>query len=252
MDGRTWSLIREFTITDFKLKYHGSMLGYLWSLLNPLLIFSVLYIVFSVFMRFDKEYYGLYLLLGIIIWGYITEATTNAMQALRGKSRVIKNVYFPRTVVVLASNLTAFLGLLLNLIVFFLFFIISAASISLNIVWLPLFLGLLFLLVLGLSFIISAVNLRFQDVEHIWRIVLQIGFWATPVVYPLEIVPEQVRNLFLFNPFFIIIENIRNTAIYALNVNWESIILTVLYSLISFIIGYLVYKKLSDKFPEWV
>ena len=252
MNYRFLSLVREFAITDFKLKYHGSILGYFWSLLNPLLMFGILYIVFSLFVRFDIENYNLYLLLGIIIWGYFTEATLNSMTAWIAKSRIIKNIYFQRTIIVIASNLTALLGFVLNMVVFFIFFYFSDIRLSLNALLLPFYVILLFLITIGFSFILSALHLKFLDVQHIWRILLQIFFWATPIVYPLLLVPKNYRNIFLLNPFSLIIENTRDILIYSKSVALSQILLATFCSLVIFLIGYLIYKKMSDKFPEWV
>ncbi len=120
-----WNLVKELTISDFKLKYQGSALGYVWSLLKPLLLFGVLYVVFSIFLRFDVEHYNLYLLLGIILWGYFSEGTTNAVGNIVGKSGLISRVNFPRSIIVIASTLTSLLTLLLNLLVFVVFFYLN-------------------------------------------------------------------------------------------------------------------------------
>ncbi|MDP1695072.1 MAG: ABC transporter permease, partial [Candidatus Woesearchaeota archaeon] len=106
MNNYYYTLVKNFALTDFKLKYQGSVLGYLWSLLNPLLTFIILYIVFSIFVRFQMENYSLFLFLGIILWGYFNEATFNALVSLYTKSNIMKKIYFPRTVIVLASNVT--------------------------------------------------------------------------------------------------------------------------------------------------
>lgn len=115
------NLIKELTISDFKLRYQGSVLGYLWSFIKPLLLFGILYLVFSVFLRFDVENYNLYLLLGIILWGYLAEGTSNAISSLISKGGLISRVNFPRSLIVISSTLTSLLTLLLNLIVFAIF-----------------------------------------------------------------------------------------------------------------------------------
>ena len=115
-------------ITDFKIKYDNSVLGYLWSLLKPLLMFGTLYLVFSVFVRWDVENYRLYLLLGIILWNFLSEVTLNSMVLLEGKASIIKKIYFPRWIIVIASSLTSLLTLLLNIGVFFIFFGLGGAQ----------------------------------------------------------------------------------------------------------------------------
>src|SRR4030042_1454431 len=118
-------LIFVMAVTDFKVKYDNSALGYLWSLLKPLLMFGTLYLVFSVLVRWQVENYKLYLLLGIILWNFLAEVTLNSMVLLEGKASIIKKIYFPRWIIVIASSLTSLLTLLLNTIVFFIFFVIS-------------------------------------------------------------------------------------------------------------------------------
>ncbi len=245
------NLIREFALTDFKLKYHGSILGYLWSLLNPLLIFGTLYIVFSIFIRFEVENYHLYLLLGIILWNYFSEATLNSMNALINKSPIIKKIYFPRTIIVLASNITTFIGLILNLVVFSIFMLITRVKPTLLILIFPLILIELILLTLGSSFLLSSLNLRFLDIQHIWRVFLQIGFWLTPIIYPIALIPEKYHNFFLLNPLAIIIGDARNIIMYDNVPKLLNISISSLFSIIIFLIGYFIYKKLSTKFAEW-
>ncbi len=246
------NLIRQFSLTDFKLKYHGSVLGYLWSLLNPLLIFGTLYLVFSIFMRFDVENYHLFLLLGIVVWTFFSESTLNSMQSLYSKSNILKKIYFPRTIVVIASNFTTFFGFLLNLFVFFIFMFFTGVGFSLQTFLLLFYVLCLFFISLGMSYILSALNLRFLDIGHIWRIFLQIGFWITPIIYPLSLIPEQYHNYFLLNPLYLIIEGFRYSLLGMGTVTLLTIFLTLFYTIVIFVLGTLIYKKLSYKFAEWV
>ncbi len=251
MNAYYWTLVKSFTFTDFKLKYQGSLLGYLWSLLNPLLTFAVLYLVFRNFVRFEMPYYHLFLFLGIILWGFFNEGTLNALASLQGKATIMKKIAFPRTVVVLASNITTFLGMLLNLLVFLLFYFLSGLSFSFIFLTSIFFLLPLFLLTLGVSFLVSALNLRFSDIQHIWRILLQLFFWLTPVVYPLTLVPEQYQLLFYFNPLALFIEGFRSIFLQH-SFPFFFFLLSLLSSFIIFFLGLFCYKKMSVWFAEWV
>ncbi len=251
MDHYYYALVKNFAWTDFKLKYQGSVLGYLWSLLNPLLTFAILYVVFSIFVRFQTEHYPLFLFLGIILWGYFNEATFNALVSLYTKSNIMKKIYFPRTVIVLASNVTTFLGFLLNFVVFLFFVLLSGLGIHFLSLLGIFFLINLFLLTLGISYIVAGLNLRFIDTQHIWRILLQLFFWLTPVVYSLQAVPERFRVLFYFNPLVLILEGMRK--IFLENIfSLQFYFISLLFSLIVFFIGYLLYSKMSVYFAEWV
>ena len=252
MNQNYFNLIKAFSLTDFKLKYQSSILGYFWSLLNPLLTFGVFYVVFALFVRFDILYYNIYLLLGIIFWNYFSEATQNSMAALVEKGRIIKNIYFPRTIVVIAANLTTFLGLVLNLVVFLVFFLFSGISVSITVLFFVVYLLLLFFLTLGFSFVLAALNLKYRDVQHLWRIAIQILFWATPVVYPLKMVPQHLQKIFLFNPFFLIIDGARSLLIYKKPIVFSELLLAIVYTCFIFFVGYIIYRKMSEKFPEWI
>ena len=239
-------------ITDFKIKYDNSVLGYLWSLLKPLLMFGTLYLVFSVFVRWDVENYKLYLLLGIILWNFLAEVTLNSMVLLEGKAPILKKIYFPRWIIVIASSLTSLLTLLLNMIVFFIFFIISGANFQ-NTTWLlVLYLVELYVLVVGLALLLCSLFPKFRDIHHIWEVFVQLGFWATPIIYPISIVPEKYHTLIFLNPVARIIQGCRQALIGPggefLSFTNHIIIISVAACL--FAIGLGMFNKLSRSFAE--
>lgn len=182
-------------ITDFRVKYDNSVLGYFWSLLKPLLMFGTLYLVFSVFVRWEVENYRLYLLLGIVLWNFLSEVTLNSMVLLEGKSSILKKIYFPRWIIVIASSLTSLLTLLLNMAVFFIFFIFSGAHFHTGALLLVVYLAELYIFVVGVSFLLCALYPKFRDIHHIWEVFVQLGFWATPVIYPISIVPAKYHRV---------------------------------------------------------
>jgi len=185
-------------ITDFKIKYDNSILGYLWSLLKPLLMFGTLYLVFSVFVRWEVENYRLYLLLGIILWNFLSEVTLNSMVLLESKASIVKKIYFPRWIIVIASSLTSLFTLLLNIIVFFIFFIFSGAHFETSAFLLVLYLVELYILVVGLALLLCSLFPKFRDIHHIWEVFVQLGFWATPIIYPISIVPAKYHKLIFY------------------------------------------------------
>jgi len=239
-------------ITDFKLKYDNSILGYLWSLLKPLLMFGTLYLVFSVFVRWDVENYKLYLLLGIILWNFLDEVTLNSMIFLEGKAPILKKIYFPRWIIVIACSLTAILTLLLNMIVFFIFFLISGAQFSTNIFILPLYLLEIYILVVGLALFLSALYPKFRDVHHIWEVFVQLGFWITPIVYPIAIVPVKYHKLIFLNPVARIIQGCRQTLIGPAGefINLKNHVIIISAAFFILLIGLGVFSKLSRSFAE--
>jgi ABC-type polysaccharide/polyol phosphate export permease len=239
-------------ITDFKIKYDNSVLGYLWSLLKPLLMFGTLYLVFSVFVRWDVENYKLYLLLGIILWNFLGEVTLNSMVLLEGKAPILKKIYFPRWIIVIASSLTSLLTLMLNMVVFFIFFIISGTQFSIGIFMLALYLLELYLLVVGMALLLCALFPKFRDIHHIWEVFVQLGFWVTPIVYPIAIVPAKYHPLIFLNPAARIIQGCRQAIIGPAGefMAFKSHIIIIFIAVFFFVIGLGLFNKLSRSFAE--
>jgi lipopolysaccharide transport system permease protein len=226
------------------------MLGYFWSLLKPLILFITLYVVFSFFVRFDIEYYMLYLLLGILMWSFLTESTMIGMVSLLQKASLIKKINFPKRVVIEASSLTSTLTFALNLVVFSLFFAFSGATLKATALLFPLYIVELWVLTMGLSFGLSALYLKFRDLNHIWELLLQIGFWITPIIYPLSIVPSKFHPLIFLNPMARIINDSRNALIYHSMPSLRHHIISIVFVLAVFAIGYGIFKKMEKKFAE--
>ena len=206
-------LTLTMAITDFRIKYDNSVLGYFWSLLKPLLMFGTLYLVFSVFVRWQMENYRLYLLLGIILWNFLAEVTSNSMVLLEGKASILKKVFFPRWIIIIASSLTSLLTLALNIIVFFIFFAFSNVDFSWKFLLLPIYIFELYIFSVGLAFWLSAFYPRYRDIKHIWEVFVQLGFWITPIIYPISIVPQKYHTLIFLNPVARIIQAARNAMI---------------------------------------
>ncbi len=243
-------ILKEIAISDFKVRYQNSILGYVWTLIKPLLLFAVLYVVFSVFMRFPVENYQLYLLLGVIIWNFFAEATSIALRSFETKQSLITKVYFPRIIVVIASTLTSLLTFLLNMIVFFVFLAISDIPFSFNFFFMLVYVIELYFIILGLSLILSALYVKFRDISHIWDVLLQIGFWITPIIYPLTMVPEIYHRFIYLNPLARLIEYSR--AIFILGHIPESylnIILLVMTALIM-LVGIIFFRLQESSIPE--
>lgn len=206
-----WELIRELAVNDFKLKYNNSILGYFWSLLRPLALFGILYLVFSVFMRLGggMANYQFYLLIGIILWMFFYEITILSMQSIVSKANLVKKIYVPKIIIIIAASLTSLMTFLLNLVVFFIFMLIFGLKFQFSLWLLPVYLLELYLFSFGLSLILTTLFVWFRDLAHIWEILLQILFYATPIIYPLSVVPLQYQKLAFLNPVAQIIQDIR-------------------------------------------
>lgn len=196
-------MLSELVRTDFKLRYQGSALGYAWSLLRPLLLFVILYIVFVKFLKITAgiPHAPVYLLLGIVIWNFFNEMTVQSLGSIVGRGELIRKIRIPRWIIVLSSSLSALINLALNLVVIVIFMAINHVDIMRTILWLPLILLEVYVLALGLSMFLSAAFVKFRDINYIWEVILQAGFYLTPILYPLSRIPNLTFQKFIMlNP----------------------------------------------------
>lgn len=204
-------LLKQLIKTDFKLRYQGSVLGYLWSLLRPLAIFVILYIVFTRFLHIGKNvpHYPIYLLLGIVLWNFFVEVTTGSVGVIVAKGDLIRKINFPKYVIILSSSFSALINLILNLVVIFIFMFINKVDLRPIVLLFPVFIFELFVFSLAVAFFLSAAFVRFRDVSYIWEVVMQGAFYATPVIYPLSLVPVAAAKILMLNPVAQIIQDAR-------------------------------------------
>ena len=256
---RNLSMLREFVRTDFKLRYQESVLGYLWSLLRPLLLFGVLYLIFTQFLKFgaDQPNFAISLLLGIVLWTFFAEATVNATTAIVAKGDLIRKIAIPKYLIILAVIASSLINLFLNLMVVFVFVLFSSVELSWSaLLLIPLVLQLI-LLVFGLSLFLSAAFVRYRDISYIWEVVLQAMFYATPIIYPVTLLPESVRTIMLMNPLAQIIQDSRafyiepsSIQLYDTTENTLLMLVPYLAVLVVLILGIYLFRKKSRKFAE--
>jgi ABC-2 type transport system permease protein len=186
-------------------------LGYAWSLLRPLFLFVILYIVFGVFLKAKGNipHYPVYLLLGIVLWNYFTEVTMGSVGAIVGKGDLLRKINFPKYVLILAGSFSAFINLLLNFVIIAFFMIITHVVITWSaLLMIPLILEL-FIFSLAIAFFLSALFVRFRDVSYIWEVIIQGAFYATPILYPLSLIPVKAARIMMLNPLAQIIQDSR-------------------------------------------
>lgn len=244
------NLIWTLAWGEFKQRYKNSVLGYFWSLLEPLLMLVVLYVVFSNLMRIQVEYYQLFLLLGIILWNFLSRATSMGLNAILGKPSMVQKIYFPREILVLSSCITALLMSIFESLVFVAFMTVFQVPLSANLIYVPLILVLLFVVSLGLSLALAALNVFYRDVQFIWAVILQAGFFATPILYPVDIFGEELQRIFLLNPMAHIIISARDTIIYSTPAAAGSLLYAGIVSAITLIIGYIIFAHYEPRFAE--
>lgn len=206
------ALLAELVRTDFKLRYQGSVLGYAWSLLRPLLMFLIIYIVFVKFFPLGKgiPHYPIYLLLGIVIWNFFDEMTSQSLTSIVSRGDLIRKIRIPRWTIILSASLAALINLVLNLIVVAVFMVMNQVHFQMSIIWVPLILLEVYLFALGLSLFLSAAYVRFRDLSYIWDVVLQAGFYLTAIIYPIsKITNETFKKLIMINPMSQTIQDAR-------------------------------------------
>jgi lipopolysaccharide transport system permease protein len=243
-------LILRLAWSDFKLRYKSSALGFFWSLLEPLLMLLVLYAVFTNLMRLQVEHYQLFLLLGIILWNFLDRGTSQGIWGIVGKPSLVQKVYFPRDILVISTCVMAVMMAALEFGVFVIFMAIFRVMPGMTIVYIPILLVLEFLLVLGLSMALSALNVYFRDVQFIWRVVVQIGFFATPIIYPITIFPENLREIVMLNPMAQILTMMRDCILYRISPEPFSLIYLAISTMIILILGYAIFDRLEPRFAE--
>ncbi len=204
-------LLPAMVVTDFKLRYQASFLGYLWTLLRPLALFSTLYLVFVELLKFGAgiPYYAIYLLFGIVIWGFFAEATSQGLGSLVARADLLRKISFPRYVVVLSVGVSALISFGLAMLVIALFMVLKQVPLRMSVFWLPFLFVELVAFSLSLAFFLGALFVRFRDMSYIWEVVLQAAFYATPILYPLSMIPVTFARLLLLNPMAQIIQDAR-------------------------------------------
>jgi ABC-2 type transport system permease protein len=255
------ALLAELVRTDFKLRYQGSILGYAWSLLKPLMLFAILYVVFVRFLKIgsDVEHYPIYLLLGIVLWSFFSEITGQGLGSIVGRGDLIRKIRIPRWIIVLSASISALINLGLNLIVIAVFMIVNKVDLLQTSLWFPLVLLQIYILALGVSLILAAAFVKYRDLSHIWEVIMQAGFYLTPILYPLTMIKNvDYQKLLMLNPMAQAIQDGR----YALvthqtittstlaNGGFNTRYLSVLVCLAVLVIGVLYFRREAKYFAE--
>ena len=208
-------LLKQLVKTDFKLRYQGSVLGYAWSLLRPLFLFVILYVVFGVFLKAKGNipHYPVYLLLGIVLWNYFAEVTAGSVGSIVGKGELLRKINFPKYVIILAGSFSAFINLLINFVVIGIFMVVGHVGLTWQaLIMLPL-IAELFIFSIAMAFFLSALYVRFRDVSYIWEVILQGAFYDTPILYPLSLIPHSAAKFLILSPIAQIIQDARHVLV---------------------------------------
>jgi ABC-2 type transport system permease protein len=206
-----WDVLRVIAATEFKLKYTTSALGYVWSIVKPLSYFAVLWVVFGRFFKLGAvfEQYPLYLLIGIVLWTFFADASNLGMSSLVGRVELLRRLAFPRLVIPISATLVSAITFVINLLLIGAFIGISHERPRLGWLLIPLLLLELYAFIIGVSLILATLFVRFRDVGQVWELALQLLFYASPIIYPLGLLPAWARTMSMLNPFTQVTQDVR-------------------------------------------
>jgi ABC-2 type transport system permease protein len=209
-------ILQVIVLAEFKLKYAGSALGYVWSVIKPLALFTVLYLVFAHIFKLGavSEFYGVSLLIGIVFFSFFSDATTQGMVSLVHRESLLRRMRFPRMLIPTAATLTAAMTFGVNLVVVAAF--IAWERIEPQLDWLLLVLLLVefYVFVLGLALVLATLFISFRDMGQVWELAAQLMFYASPIIYPAVLLPEWARKIAFLNPFVQILQDVRALVLY--------------------------------------
>lgn len=265
----SWVVLKEMVKTDFQLRYQGSFLGIAWSILKPLMLFCVMYMVFVRFLKFSDgtPTFPLVLLLGISLWNFFSEATSMGLNSITGRGDVLRKVDFPKIIIVISATIGSLIGLAINMCVVLLFCLLSGqVHFTWRVLLLPINFIEFYILALGCALLLATMNVYFRDIQHIWDVLQQTLFYATPIIYPLSMVEQRlgeqygplIEKIMLLNPVAQIIQDIRHnliapdttSTIWNLCHQWWIQLIPIAIVLLCVVLGLHVFKKHDWQFAE--
>lgn len=252
----TWKrynfLIKQLVSRDFKTKYKRSVLGYLWSFLNPLLTMGVQYIVFSTIFRSDIKNFPVYLLSGIIFFGFFQEAVSQGLMAIVGNSALITKVYVPKYIYPLTKVVSSSINLLISIFPLLIVTILTGTRITKAVLLLPYVIVCLLIFCVGMSFMLSSCMVFFRDTQYLWGIFSLVWMYATPLFYPENIIPAQFKIIQQINPLYYFIKFARVILIEGVSPEPLQYFLCLVSALFVLVLGTLIFRKTQNKFILYI
>jgi len=241
-----WILVKK----DFKIRYRNSALGFVWSLLNPLSSMTILTVVFSLLLKSGIDNFPIYLLTALLPWRFFSIGTMQAAGSIAGNPSLVKKIYLPRDVLVLANNLASFISYLMEFAALVPIMIVLGMTVTPHVLLLPVIVLIEFLVVFGISLGLAALNVFYRDFYQIWDIALQLGFFLCPVFYDPNIIPEQYRFHYSLNPMTRIIESTRRILYYNGFPTVFDLATPLLSALLLLVVGYGIFRWLEPRLAE--
>ncbi len=236
-------LLGNLVSNELKLRYRNSVLGFLWTILNPLFFLLILALVFSQIMKFQIENYHIFILSGLTSWLMIQQTVVVATASIVNNQDLIKKVYIPKILFPLSSVLARYVDHLILTAILFGFMIIFHVPLTWNLLFLPVILLFHFLFSLGFSLIAAVFYIKVRDVQHIIAIIFQVFFYLTPIIYTVNVFPQQYRKFFLLNPFYYFIQSFRFPVYYSQFPPWWILGITLGITVFTLAAGVLIFFK---------
>ncbi len=243
-------LLKTTTQKEVRGKYKHSFLGVLWSFLNPLLQIMVYAIVFPFILKNNQEHYVVFLCCGIIPWNFFATAINRSASTMLENGNIIKKVYFPREILPIAIVTSEAINFLISTLIILAFVVFDGISLTPYILYYPLILIVQYLLILAISFIVSSITVYIRDLQHLIGVALQLFFYATPIVYAANLIPEEVAWILNLNPMTYVINGYRDIFLNQTTPNVSALMLLLVGLLVACIISYAIFHKLQKGFAE--
>ncbi len=245
-------LLEDLVIRDIKVKYRRSFLGLVWSILNPLLMMMVITAVFSRVFKISIPNFPIYYLTGSTLYSFFSEATSNAMTSTIYAAPLIKKVYIPKYIFPLEKAIFAFVNLMFSFIAVIIMFLVLRHPITWTILLFPI--PVLYLLVfsIGVGLILSVLCVFFRDMMHLYGVFLTALMYLTPIIYPVDILPENIKFFVQCNPLYYYVDYFRQVTMYGTVPSLSMNLICIFLSLLSLTVGLLIFKKYQDKFILYI
>lgn len=249
---KNWFIISSLVSKDFKLKYRRSVLGVLWSVLNPLLMMLVLSAIFGTIFRFEIENFPLYLILGQTLFAFMSDSTNGAMNSIIDSAPMIKKIRIEKMIFPIEKVLFTLLNFAISLIAVAIVILFSGIFPTVNLLFLPLLLFYIFMFSLGIGLLLSSLAVFFRDVIHIWGVFVMAWTYATPIFYPVSILPDWMMRIMECNPMYYYVTYFREIALWGMTPTLQENLLGLLFGVVALVIGVLVFRKTEKKFILYV
>ena len=247
-----WDLIQILTISDLRVKYQSSVLGFAWSLVNPLLMLLILYVVFSKIFSVTETQFAIYILIGIVTWRFLQNGTSLGLSSIVNNPGLVTKISIPRQVLIFSSVFSSFISSILEFGVLFFLLLVFQVTITPTVLLFPVFFLIFFTLVYGLALGLASLFVYYRDLNQVWDVLMQAGFFLSPIVYPISAIPKEYLRIYFINPITVFMEINRDILLYGQLPPLPMALYLGIAGFILLIIGRFIFARLERRFAEEV